>query len=159
VPSHSRRKQDTGGGASRNGFPSRLSGEKPLLLVDAFLNDKGPFVLAVDTGASMTILSPTAARRARAIRSSKGGTAKAVSAAGHSRANFARLDSLVLGPVRVSDLEIAIVSLAPVSRAIRHRLDGVLGYNFLRRYRVTIDYPEARLFLAGDDAVSSAATG
>lgn len=34
-----------------------------------------------------------------------------------------------------------------LSRAIGVKLDGIVGYNFLRHYKVAIDYPNEKLSL------------
>jgi hypothetical protein len=48
----------------------------------------------------------------------------------------------------VRDLEVAVSDvLSFVSTVAGHPLDGIIGYTFLRRFRVTIDYPRARLTL------------
>ncbi len=47
-------------------------------------------------------------------------------------------------------LNLAIISsdfLPTLSQAAGAKLDGIVGYNFLREFRVTIDYPQGRLLL------------
>src|SRR5689334_1532159 len=48
---------------SDESIPFRLLGQAHLIVVDAFLNDAGPFALILDTGASMTVVSPAVVRR------------------------------------------------------------------------------------------------
>ena len=37
--------------------------------------------------------------------------------------------------------------LGPIGQAVGTQVDGIVGYNFLRGFRVTIDYPAATLSL------------
>jgi hypothetical protein len=40
----------------------------------------------------------------------------------------------------------AVVDFLPaLSQALATRLDGIIGYNFLKEFRVTIDYPNETL--------------
>jgi hypothetical protein len=41
--------------------------------------------------------------------------------------------------------------LGMLSRVVGANLDGVAGYSFLRHFRVTIDYPNDRLYLSRRD--------
>ena len=50
--------------------------------------------------------------------------------------------SIALGDARAHGVDVAVTSaLDIISAAIGQKLDGILGYNFLRLYRVIIDYP------------------
>jgi predicted aspartyl protease len=129
-----------------------VSEAKPLLVVSAFVNGRGPFNLAVDTGASLSVISRGVARRAK-VATDGSVRARAIGAGGALDAVFARVSSVELGDLRAADLDVAVMRLTPISRAIGFRLDGVLGFNFLRRYRVTIDYPKQVLsFDEAEDA-------
>lgn len=33
------------------------------------------------------------------------------------------------------------MDLTGISKAVENDIDGIVGYNFLRRFRVSIDYP------------------
>ncbi len=121
----------------------RINRAEPLIIVQVMVNDRGPFRFVIDTGASMTIISPGAAKRAGI--SSSGVNAKARGAGGHLDATVIKIRSLRLGTLLHTNLPAAIVSLAMLNRTPRLKLDGILGYNLLRRYRVTIDYPRRTL--------------
>jgi hypothetical protein len=54
-----------------------------------------------------------------------------------------------VGGVEVRDLP-AIVDDLPSGRTVRG-WDGILGFGFLSRFRVTIAYPRSRLWLERDD--------
>jgi predicted aspartyl protease len=128
------------------GIPFRMSKSRPLLIVEAFVNGEGPFNFAVDTGASVTVVSPRVAKKA-SLTPSRKAAAKAIGAGGQLDTRLAKLESLVLGTVEVKHLRVAVMSLSAVGRAIHLRLDGILGYNLLKNYRVTIDYPNGVVLL------------
>ncbi len=118
---------------------------KPLILVDACVNDGGPLVFAIDTGTSTTAISPELARELKLETSplapiTTGGPAVKVSAA--------RLSSLRVAGARQADVDvIAGDFLSMLAAAIGTKLDGIIGYNFLRHYKVVIDYPGDTLSL------------
>lgn len=137
------------------GIRFRISKRRPLLIVQGWVNGTGPFDFVVDTGASLTILSPRVARDAGV--NSSGSNAKAVGAGGHLEVSYAEVDSLKIGSMKVAKLRVAIMDLKGIDQAIKLRLGGIIGYNLLKQYRVTIDYPNKRLFLdapaSGDSSV------
>lgn len=127
------------------GILFRVNRNEPLVMVEAEVNGEGPFKFAVDTGASMTLISPAVARRS-GVKSSDI-RARAVGANGQSEVTFGRLRSLRVGEAQLSSLKVAIMSMSHINRSARTHLDGIIGYNFLKRYRVTIDYAGRRLYL------------
>lgn len=127
-------------------LPIRLAHpSKPLILVDAHIDERGPFVFAIDTGTSTSAISLELTQELNLGTSSvspvtTGSTAIEVSAA--------RLSSLRLAGARQADVDVISGNfLAMLSKAIGTNLDGILGYNFLRHYKVVIDYPGATLSL------------
>ena len=54
--------------------------------------------------------------------------------------------SLSIGGVRAEGLAVVVVDFLPaLSRAATTWLDGIIGYNFLKQSRVTIDHPDETL--------------
>jgi clan AA aspartic protease (TIGR02281 family) len=127
------------------GILFRLNKSEPLVMVEVAVNGKGPFNFAVDTGASMTLISPTVARRSGVKLSDI--RARAIGASGQSEATFGKLKSLRVGQAQVSNIKIAVMSMRHINRSAKPRVDGIIGYNFLKRYRVTIDYANRLLYL------------
>ena len=123
----------------------RLSRSEPVILVAATVDGHGPFRFILDTGASTTILSPFVARQAGVTAKAR---ARAASAYGSQPVGLGRVRTLSVGDAEARNLRVAILSLAYLNRTTRLRIGGILGYNFLRRFRITIDYPSRRLFLA-----------
>ena len=127
------------------GVQFRLSREVPLIIVRCVVNGRGPFNFAVDTGASVTVISPGVARQAGVALD--GARAKATGADGHMEARMARLKSLEIGKTQAKNLQVAIMGLATLNRSTRLKLGGIVGYNMLKRFRVTIDYAERKMIL------------
>jgi predicted aspartyl protease len=125
-------------------LPFRLAhSSKPLILLDAYVDELGPFNFVLDTGASTTAVSPSLASRLNvrlsAIPDATGG-------GGSIKASSARIRSLRVGSNTAYEVAVAVTdALDVVSSAVGQKLDGILGYNFLRLYRVLIDFPNSRL--------------
>lgn len=124
----------------------RVTEGQPLLLVEASINERGPYNLVIDTGASMTLISRLTARNARVARRTAP-QAYALSAGGRSEIEIGRIEDLIVGSIRVHDVDVAIMTLATISQAVGARVDGVLGYNVLKAFRLTIDYSGGYMLL------------
>ncbi len=118
----------------------------PLLIVKASINEHGPYNLVIDTGASMTIISRLTARNARVARL-KTPQAYALSAGGRSEVEIGRIEELMVGTIRVREVDVGIMTLSVISKAVGIRVDGVLGYNVLKTFRLTIDYSDRYMLL------------
>ena len=113
--------------------------DKPLILVQAIVNDQGPFQFAVDTGASRTILS---AELAAKLALETIGERPAVGGGGQVNILAGNVKSLAVGDAIAKDHAIGVGEfLSMLSKALQTKLDGIVGYNFLNQFRVRIDYP------------------
>jgi predicted aspartyl protease len=138
-------------GSSKVSF--RLAGgAQPLILLPAKVNDRGPFEFILDTGAGTSLLSTELAKQLelRVIGSKEG-----QSAGGKVAVSLARVDSLVVGETKLDDVDVGIVDLSHIGRTVGARIDGDLGYNFLKHFRVTIDYRDSELRLDDPKRVES----
>jgi hypothetical protein len=91
------------------------------------------------------VISPEVARRCEVKGTSMPGM---TGGGGVVAASAAVISSLAIGPVRVSRVRVAVAEfLEPLGRAVGAPLDGIVGTNVLRRFRVTIDYPGKTLRL------------
>ena len=134
------------GPAAGDAVAFRLAPIKPLLLLPVSVNGQGPFQFALDTGSSMTSISPELVTRLGMSTTAASGPG--LGAGGALEVSFARASSLAVGSTAVADVDVAVPSFFPMlSQAAGARLDGALGYNFLRRFRVTLDYPESAVRL------------
>lgn len=114
-------------------------------IVDARPANGRSIRLLIDTGASMTILTPDVLEQ-RGIRyQNTGKTSVFNTANGPVRAPIYKLDSLLVGDWQVNDLEIGVLNLGSGSS-----VDGLLGMNFLSRFQFFIDQNEALLRLTAN---------
>ncbi len=123
---------------------------RPLTLVDVTINGKGPFRMAVDTGAGATLLSPAAAAKAGVVT---GGAAIRMGGAGGmgAEAKAGKAD-LTLGATVWSGATVLVGDvLSPVSKEAGAEIDGVLGAPLFARKRLVLDYPRRRVWV-GDSA-------
>ena len=119
---------------------------KPLVMIPAFVNGRGPYAFALDTGASTSVISPALAE---ALGMDRGDGAAMTGAGGMLQATIGRVSSLAVGGATATDLAVVVSDfVAHVGQAVGADVDGVVGYNFLRRFRVTIDYPNHLLWLS-----------
>jgi predicted aspartyl protease len=126
--------------------PIRLANPaRPLILVDAYANGRGPYQFAIDTGTSTTAITPEAARQFGVETSPIGpittGSARVAASAGN-------LKSFQVGGARIDSMPVIVANFFDaLNGAVGAKLDGIVGYNFLRNYKVVIDYPNEFLSL------------
>jgi predicted aspartyl protease len=112
-------------------------GAQPLILLPVRVNDQGPFDFILDTGAGTSLLSSELAQRlgVEIVASKEGQTA-----GGKVAIKLGRVASLAAGRAELKNVDVGIVDLTPIGRAVGAKVDGDLGYNFLKHHRITIDY-------------------
>jgi predicted aspartyl protease len=134
------------GAAARAEMPLRLANPaKPLILVDTYLNERGPFQFAIDTGTSTTAIAPELAKQLGLAGSPIG---PATTGGSHVDVTAASLPSFAIGRAKVDNMAVVVADFFTVlSQAVGAKLDGIVGYNFLRNYKVVIDYPNEILRL------------
>jgi predicted aspartyl protease len=117
-------------------------GAQPLILVPVHVNDRGPFDFILDTGAGTSLLASDLAKQLelKTISSKEG-----QSAGGKVSVSLAKVDSLAAGEAKLGDVDVGIVDLSHIGKTIGARIDGDLGYNFLKHFRVTIDYRDCEI--------------
>jgi len=124
---------------------SLVSPEKPIIIIKAQVNGQGPFDFAVDTGASTTVLSRETAEKL-GISESPSTPKKGHGCCGEVDMALTKVDSVQVGDNVVKDIEVAFGDLTAISKALGVNLGGILGYSFMKNYKVIIDYPNKRLF-------------
>ncbi|MEP6936907.1 MAG: retropepsin-like aspartic protease [Chthoniobacterales bacterium] len=126
--------------------PARLAHPgKPLILVDAHVNGCGPFCFAIDTGTSTSVIGDELARELQ-LQTSAGGNVTTGSASISMTA--ARLETVRVGGCQVGELMVMVGGFLPMlSNVIGTKLDGIIGYDFLRSFKVVIDYPNGSFSL------------
>lgn len=122
-----------------------IAQRRPLTLVRATINGRGPFLMALDTGASTTLLSPALAD-AVGVRAE---TPARLGGAGGTTAGGARLGraAIRLGTIVRDGQSVAVADvLGPIRAVAGAEIQGVLGADFFRTGRIIIDYGGNRLW-------------
>src|SRR5437773_627419 len=116
----------------------RLAGDaQPLILMPVRVNGEGPFEFILDTGAGTSLLSSELSKKLNIkIISTKEG----LSAGGKVSISLAKIDSLAVGQAKLDDVDVGIVDFSDIGKTIGAKIDGDLGYNFLKQFPLTIDY-------------------
>jgi predicted aspartyl protease len=115
----------------------RFELEANLIWVDVRFDGKGPYRMAVDTGASMTVVLPDVAQKLGLIDREHRGVVGGLDPV------FVTVKETEVGLLFCEKLKVAVMDLPQLSetaQALKLRADGILGYNFLARYRSTFDY-------------------
>ncbi len=116
----------------------RLSPRASAIIVPAFVNGRGPVDLILDTGSTLTCLDDSLAdelalpRRLGAV-----GVGAAIGMTGPVK--LLRVDSLRIGATLATNITVCALDL----RALQHvspGARGLLGLNFLKSFRVGIDF-------------------
>ncbi len=117
----------------------------PLLLVPVMVNGQGPYDFVLDTGASATLFSPELAAHLGLSMSDGVDVVGAVTAGMGARCV---VESLTVGTVEQRHLGVVVADIfGPLAQRVGARLDGVLGYDVLKAYRVTLNYVDQTLLL------------
>jgi PDZ domain/Aspartyl protease len=107
------------------------------------VNGKGPFRLIFDTGAPVVLLTNKLAREAGVIAKSQKNPPFAVFG---SMGQF-KVKSLELGGLKAENLSAIVMdhpTVAAMSKALGP-IEGIVGFSFFARYRMTIDYQAKEL--------------
>jgi predicted aspartyl protease len=119
-------------------------GAQPLILLPVKVNGRGPFDFIFDTGAGTSLLSSDLAKQ---LEVKTIGSKEGQSAGGKVSVSLAKVDSLAVGDAKIDDVDVGIVDLAHIGKTIGTKIDGDLGYNFLKHFRLAIDYSTCELRL------------
>jgi len=148
-------------------FPRGLAAESPHcvrvpfesrnghVFIAVHLNGEGPFAFALDTGATNS-LDVTVADRLRLVA----GKTFAVHGVGEraEQGRPTRVTSVQIGDLALTEQRFTILSFAEIGRSEGSEpFDGLIGYEALRHYAVTIDYQRQIVeFADGADAATTA---
>ncbi|HWQ34212.1 MAG TPA: aspartyl protease family protein [Blastocatellia bacterium] len=123
-----------------------LHGNRPFVRV--MINGRGPLKFVIDTGASLSVISETAAEKLGIRPVAKGGNARAVGGTGSFPIVYTVLESVVIGEARIDMVPAYIRTVHVTSDTPENeRADGYLGLSILSNYAVTLDYQSRMLTL------------
>src|SRR5262245_27383380 len=113
--------------------------EKEQIVLEVSIGASGPFHFLLDTGTDPSVINLATAQ---ALGIPLGEPSEAGGGAGTGPLEVRRcsIPALVLGPVATRALEASSIALPGLSGPLGRRLDGVLGYGFLKDRIFTIDY-------------------
>jgi predicted aspartyl protease len=111
-----------------------------LMVVSVFVNDRGPFDFLVDTGTNTTLIDPQLARE---LGLEPVGRMSLVRLNKSVPVDRYFLQTFRVGAASVSHLEALAAPLAEL-QAIRGKIRGVLGTNFLLQFSFLLDYDQQR---------------
>jgi predicted aspartyl protease len=115
------------------------------IVVPAYINGRGPIDLILDTGATLTCLDSTLVREL-ALPPRRGTIGAAVGVGGAGRVQMVRVDSVRVGEARARELTACALDLGAL-RVVGKDVRGLLGLNFLRSFRMTLDFERRILHL------------
>lgn len=119
--------------------PFHLAGpEGAAIIVPAVLNGRDSVSLILDTGATLTCLDDTVARNL-ALPERIGVIGAGISVGKSGRMRLVKLDSIKVGGASARDLTACAIDLSNVRR-LSPSVRGLLGLNFLKNFRVTLDF-------------------
>jgi hypothetical protein len=107
------------------------------MLVEARINDKGPYHLIFDLGAPITLLSN---RVSEATGIVKPGSPRSFMFGMRGEAEVSKLQ---VGELKATKLPVIVLDhpvLATLEEMTGRQIDGLMGFTFFARYKTTIDY-------------------
>lgn len=123
--------------------PFRLVGPNGVALVVAVhINGEGPFDFVFDTGATYTCLDQALTRRLGLETRPGAGTGIGVS--GVRRVPVVEVDSIRIGTNGIDGLRACVLNLSHM-RQLGIPIHGIVGLNFMKSFRITLDFERERL--------------
>ena len=115
------------------------------LVVPVHLNGEGPYSFVLDTGATLTCVDQVLADSLELPeRAGRFGIGSGIRGSGRMR--LVSLDSLRLGDTSAYDLTACAIDLSELATAGLD-VNGLVGLNFLKAFRVTLDFGAGTLHL------------
>jgi len=124
-----------------------VSKDKPIIILKAEVNGSEPLDFALDTGASTTVLSTqTAEKLGINVETLPKEKECCGCSGGRMEARMGSVKTIRVGDAEARDVDVAIMDLTNISKAVGIELAGIIGYTFMKDYRVVVDYPNERIF-------------
>lgn len=117
----------------------RLAGpNEAAILVPVRVNGQGPFEFLLDTGATLTCVDESLAQ-GLALPERRGLLGFGAGVGGGGRLRLVAIDSVQVGQARAYDLTGCVLDLEQ-ARSIGLETHGLIGLNFLKPFRVVLDF-------------------
>jgi hypothetical protein len=107
------------------------------MLVEAWVNDKGPYHLIFDLGAPITLLSNRAGEATGVV---KADAPRSFLLGMRGEAEVNKLQAGELTTVKLPVIVLDHPVLKALGNLTRRRIDGIMGFTLFARYKTTIDY-------------------
>jgi hypothetical protein len=120
------------------------------LLLEVKWDRYGPYHFLIDTGSSVTLVTPALAKRypASSLPPPDAPRVRVVSADGNTtELPAAWLKRLELGGAFFDDVPVLLYDFAAFSTHLGVKIDGLLGFPLFRELLLTLDYPASRVIL------------
>ena len=127
--------------------PSRVSPNRNQLILEAFINDAGPYAFLLDTGSQVTMIDEALASELR-IQTTTKAAVVGVSLQGKG-GKYALVNAVRVGEnARVGSLYVLAFDMKEINAA-GYAVRGLIGEDFLSHFDATIDNTHNRVCFAG----------
>ncbi|NHJ31290.1 MAG: hypothetical protein FK732_00365 [Asgard group archaeon] len=109
------------------------------------INGSEPFDFVLDTGAGGTVITQQLAEKLQLKTQPFPGIVKGVG--GDAKMEIALVDHFNVGVTTQENMQIITTDLAKVAPKAAKIKNGIIGYNFLKNYKVILDYPNQQFSL------------
>ena len=108
------------------------------IVVPVHINGRGPYDFVLDTGATMTCVD-TALRNELQLPEDRGRITMGAGIGESGRVQMVSIDSFRVGGARATDMPTCVLDFAHF-RTLGVDMHGLIGLNFLKEFRVTVDF-------------------
>lgn len=122
------------------------------ILVPVRINGKGPFDFVLDTGATITCLDASLAKELE-LEPAEGIRGIGAGIGGAGNVSIVRIDTIEVGEAAARDLLACTVDLGAIGD-VGIEARGLLGLNFLKPFRMTLDFERNALILEEPSAAN-----
>ena len=114
------------------------------IFLQARMNNSAPLWFILDTGSGASVID---ARRARALKLKTSGKVQATVTGGSTELYFTNGVNFTLPGVKLLNQSVASINFGPELTQLKPNFGGVLGYDFISRFVVEIDYAKKTINL------------
>jgi hypothetical protein len=113
------------------------------------VNGKGPFAWIFDSGAGGIAISKRLLPELGLVRL---GATEARGVGGADSSDVFRVDSLEVAAIQLTELMASSMDLGPLEKAAEQTIDGIIGYDLLSRFIISVDYARHQLTIFAPDS-------